>query len=73
MGNEYVEQMLYSIQRYKNAIVANCSLRLLQSFAQMMQRRIQEDSAKKQQQGVYRKEQQKINEKKQAHGLRISI
>lgn len=73
MGNEYAEQMLYSIQRHKNTIAANCSLRLLQSLARMMQRRIQDDSAKKQQQGVDRKEQQKINEKKQAHGLRISM
>lgn len=73
MGNEYAEQMLYSIQKHKNTVAANCSLRLLQSLARMMQRRIQDDSAKKHQQGVDRKEQQKINEKKQAHGLRISM
>lgn len=73
MGNEYAEQMLYSIQKHKNAVVSNCSLRLLQSLARMMQQRIKDDSLKKQQRGVDRKEQQKINEKKQAHGLRISM
>lgn len=73
MGNEYATQMIYSIQKHKNIMLSSSSLRILQSLARMMQRRIQDDSIKKQQQGIDRKEQQKINEKKQAHGLRISM
>lgn len=71
-GNQYAEQMLYSIQKHKNTMIASSSLRLLQSLARLMQNRIQDDNQKKQH-GVDRKEQQKINEKKQAHGLRISM
>lgn len=73
MGNEYATQMLYSIQKHKNIMLSSSSLRILQSLARMIQRRIQDDSIKKQQQGIDKKEQQKINEKKHAHGLRISM
>lgn len=72
-GNQYAIQMLYNIQKHHNIILGAGSLRLLQSLARMMQRRIQDDSIRKQQQGIDKKEQQKINEKKQAHGLRISM
>lgn len=69
-GNQYAQQMIYDIQKHKNTIVAGSSLRLLQNLARLIQRRI-EDDHKKKQHGVDRKEQQKINEKKQAHGLKI--
>lgn len=71
-GNQYAEQMIYDIQKHKNTIVAGSSLRLLQNLARLIQRRIEDDHKKKQQHGIDRKEQQKINKKKQAHGLKIS-
>lgn len=72
-GNQYAAQMLYNIYKHSNAVLATGALRLLQSLTRMLQRRLQDDAAKKQQQGIDKKEQQKINEKKQAHGLRISM
>lgn len=56
----------------ETADVVDLIMEYIQSLARLMQNRIQDDNQKKQH-GVDRKEQQKINEKKQAHGLRISM
>lgn len=71
-GNQYAEQLLYSIQKQKNIMVAMSSLRLLQHISNLIRRKNQEQNRRKIGQ-TDRKMQQKINEKKQAHGLKPSM
>jgi Sel1 repeat protein len=71
-GNQYAEQLLYSIQKQKNIMAAMGSLRLLQHISNLIRKKNQEQNRRKIGQ-VDRKMQQKINEKKQAHGLKPSM
>ena len=71
-GNKYAEQFLYSIQKQKNIMTAMSSLRLLQHISNLIRRKNQEQNRRKIGQ-IDRKMQQKINEKKQAHGLRPNM
>lgn len=71
-GNQYAEQFLYSIQKQKNIMAAMGSLRLLQHISNLIRKKNQEQNRRKIGQ-VDRKMQQKINEKKQAHGLKPSM
>lgn len=71
-GNQYAEQLLYSIQKQKNIMAAMSSLRLLQHISNLIRRKNQEQNRRKIGQ-IDRKMQQKINEKKQAHGLKPSM
>lgn len=71
-GNQYAEQFLYSIQKQKNIMTAISSLRLLQHISNLIRRKNQEQNRRKIGQ-IDRKMQQKINEKKQAHGLKPSM
>ena len=67
-----LKQLLYSIQKQKNIMVAMSSLRLLQHISNLIRRKNQEQNKRKIGQ-VDHKMQQKINEKKQAHGLKPSM
>lgn len=69
-GNQYANQMLYSIQHHRNTYVATSSLRLLHYMSNLIRKRM-DDSQKPT--GTDRKEREKTNEKKQAQGLRISM
>lgn len=71
-GNQYAEQLLYSIQKQKNIMTAMSSLRLLQHISNLIRRKNQEQNRRKIGQ-IDRKMQQKISEKKQAHGLKPSM
>lgn len=71
-GNHYAEQLLYSIQKQKNIMAAMSSMRLLQHISNLIHRKNQEQNRRKIGQ-IDRKMQQKINEKKQAHGLKLSM
>ena len=71
-GNQYAEQFLYSIQKQKNIMAAMSSLRLLQHISNLICRKNQEQNRRKIGQ-IDRKMQQKISEKKQAHGLKPSM
>ena len=71
-GNQYAEQFLYSIQKQKNIMTAISSLRLLQHISNLIRRKNQEQNRRKIGQ-IDRKMQQKISEKKQAHGLKPSM
>ncbi len=71
-GNQYAEQLLYSIQKQKNIMAAMSSLRLLQHISNLISRKNQEQNRRKNGR-IDRKMQQKINEKKQAHGLKPSM
>lgn len=71
-GNQYAEQFLYSIQKQKNIMAAMSSLRLLQHISNLIRRKNQEQNRRKIGQ-IDRKMQQRINEKKQAHGLKPSM
>lgn len=71
-GNQYAEQFLYSIQKQKNIMTAISSLRLLQHISNLIRRKNQEQNRRKIGQ-IDRKMQQRINEKKQAHGLKPSM
>lgn len=71
-GNQYAEQFLYSIQKQKNIMAAMSSLRLIQHISNLIRRKNQEQNRRKIGQ-IDRKMQQRINEKKQAHGLKPSM
>lgn len=71
-GNQYAEQFLYSIQKQKNIMAAMSSLRLLQHISNLIRRKNQEQNRRKIGQ-IDHKMQQKISEKKQAHGLKPSM
>lgn len=71
-GNQYAEQLLYSIQKQKNVVAAMTSLRLLQHISNLIRKKNQKQNRRKIGQ-TDRKMQQKINEKMQAHGLKLSM
>ena len=68
-GNVYAAQLLQSVHSNRNWSAALGSLRLLQHLARIIQNRI-EDERKGGKGGIDRKLKRKIDEKKQAHGLK---
>lgn len=68
-GNQYAEQLLHSVKSNKNWSAAMGSIRLLHHLARMLQNRL-EDERKDRMGGIDRKLKRKIDEKKQAHGLK---
>jgi len=68
-GNQYAAQLLKSIQSNRNWSVALGSLRLLQAISRIFQRKMEDERRNS---GAYvdRKLRRKIEEKKQAHGLK---
>ena len=68
-GNIYAAQLLQSVHSNRNWSAALGSLRLLQHLARIIQNRI-EDERKGDKGGIDRKLKRKIDEKKQAHGLK---
>ncbi len=68
-GNQYAEQLLHSIKNNKNWSATMGSIRLLHHLARMFQNRL-EDERKDKMGGIDRKLKRKIDEKKQAHGLK---
>lgn len=68
-GNVYAAQLLHSIHSNRNWSAALGSLRLLQHLARIFQSRL-EDERKGGKGGIDRKLKRRIDEKKQAHGLK---
>ena len=68
-GNQYAEQLLHSIKSNKNWSAAMGSIRLLHHLARMLQNRL-EDERKEKMGCIDRKLKRKIDEKKQAHGIK---
>ena len=68
-GNQYAEQLLHSINSNKSWSAAMGSIRLLHHLARMLQNRL-EDERKEKMGGIDRKLKRKIDEKKQAHGIK---
>lgn len=69
MGNQYAAQLLHSIRSNRNWSAATGTLRLLHHISRILQNRIA-DERKGREGGMDRKLKRKIDEKKQAHGLR---
>ena len=69
-GNQYAAQLLYSIKSNRNWSAAMGSLRLLSQISHIIQNRL-EDERRGKQVSIDRKLRRKIEEKKQAHGLRF--
>lgn len=69
-GNQYAAQLLYSIKSNRNWSAAMGSLRLLGQISHIIQNRL-EDERRGKQVSIDRKLRRKIEEKKQAHGLRF--
>lgn len=69
LGNQYAEQLLHSIRNNRNWSAATGTLRLLHHISRIIQNRIA-DERKGKEGGIDRKLKRKIDEKKQAHGLR---
>lgn len=68
-GNIYARQLLHSMKSNRNWSAALGSLRLLQNLTRLLQNRL-EDNKKGRNGAIDRKLKRKIDEKKQAHGLR---
>lgn len=68
-GNQYAKQLLYSIQTNRNCSAAMGTLHLLNHISRMIQKRL-EDERRDKKNSVDRKLRRKIDEKKQAHGLK---
>ena len=68
-GNQYAAQLLHSVKSNRNWSAAMGSLRLLHHLARMLQNQL-EDERKEKSGAIDRKLKRKIDEKKQAHGLR---
>ena len=68
-GNQYAAQLLHSIRVNGNWTAALASLRLLGHMARIIQNRL-EDERKGKENSIDRKLRRKIEEKKQAHGLK---
>ena len=68
-GNQYAAQLLYSIKSNRNWSAAMGSLRLLGQISHIIQNRL-DDERKGKQSSIDRKLRRKIEEKKQAHGLK---
>lgn len=69
MGNQYAGQLLHSIRNNRNWSAATGTLRLLHHISRIIQNRIA-DERKGKEGGINRKLKRRIDEKKQAHGLR---
>lgn len=69
MGNQYAAQLLHSIRSNRNWSAATGTLRFLHHISRILQNRIA-DERKGRDGGMDRKLKRKIDEKKQAHGLR---
>lgn len=69
-GNQYAAQLLHSIKSNRNWSATLGSLRLLGQISRIIQNRL-EDERKGKQVSIDRKLRRKIEEKKQAHGLRF--
>ena len=68
-GNQYAAQLIHSIKVNGNWTAALASLRLLGHMARVIQNRL-EDERKNREHSIDRKLRKKIEEKKQAHGLK---
>ncbi len=68
-GNQYAEQLLHSIRSNKNWSAAMGSIRLLHHIARLLQNCL-EDERNDRSGGIDRKLKRKIDEKKQAHGIK---
>ena len=68
-GNPYAQQFLHGIHSNRNWSAAMGSIRLLHHLARMLQNRL-EDEQKDKASAIDRKLKRKIDEKKQAHGLK---
>ena len=68
-GNRYAEQLLHSIKSGGNRSAALGTIRLLHHISRMLQNRL-EDERRGKGIAIDRKLKRKIDEKKQAHGLR---
>ena len=68
-GNQYAKQLLHSIKSNRNWSATLGSLRLLGQISRIIQNRLK-DERKGKQHSIDRKLKRKINEKKQAQGLR---
>jgi len=68
-GNPYAKQLLHSVKSNRHWSAAMGSFRLLHHLARMLQNRL-EDERKDKMGGIDRKLKRKIDEKKQAHGLK---
>ena len=68
-GNQYAVQLIHSIRANGNWTAALASLRLLGHMARIIQNRL-EDERKNREHSIDRKLRRKIEEKKQAHGLK---
>lgn len=68
-GNVYAQQLLHSIRSGRNWSAAMGSLRLLQHISRIIQNRL-EDERKGRIHAIDHKLKRKIDEKKQAHGIR---
>ncbi len=68
-GNQYAAQLLHSIKVNGNWTAALASLRLLGHMARVIHNRL-EDERKNREHSIDRKLRRKIEEKKQAHGLK---
>lgn len=69
-GNQYAQQLLHSIKANRNWSATLGSLRLLGQISRIIQNRL-EDERRGKQISIDRKLRRKIEEKKQAHGLRF--
>ena len=68
-GNQYAAQLIHSIKVNRNWTAALASLRLLGHMARVIQNRL-EDERRGKENSIDRKLRRKIEEKKQAHGLK---
>ena len=68
-GNQYAAQLLHSVKSNRNWSAAMGSIRLLHHLARMLQNQL-EDERKEKAGAIDRKLKRKIDQKKQAHGLR---
>lgn len=68
-GNQYAEQLLHSIQSNRNWFAALGAIRLLHHLSRMIQNQL-DDEKKGKARAIDRKLKRKIDEKKQAHGLK---
>ena len=68
-GNQYAEQLLHSIQSNRNWSAALGAIRLLHHLSRMIQNQL-DDEKKGKTGAIDRKLKRKIDEKKQAHGLK---
>ena len=70
-GNQYAAQLLHSIKCNRNWSAAMGSLRLLQHLSRIIQNRLEDERRSKGSAIIDRKLRRQIEEKKQAHGLKL--